>query len=45
MLWGGNLGTLEIRAEGGATHLSAVFAAACLAAADDGGMAGADRGW
>lgn len=25
MLWGGNLGTLEIRAEGGATHLSAVF--------------------
>ncbi|SOC11216.1 hypothetical protein SAMN05877809_105234 [Rhodobacter sp. JA431] len=25
MLWGGNLGTLEIRAEGGATHLSARF--------------------
>lgn len=25
MLWGGNLGTLEIRSEGGATHLSAVF--------------------
>ncbi|MEG3663068.1 HK97 family phage prohead protease [Celeribacter halophilus] len=25
MLWGGNIGALEIRAEGGETHLSAVF--------------------
>lgn len=25
MLWGGNLGALEVRAEGGATHLRAVF--------------------
>ena len=25
MLWGGNKGTLEVRAEGGATHLRAVF--------------------